>query len=177
VGHRIVRGTSAVVRRGPTRDTVWFFFPVAELAMTAAGGSLFYGLNAAALALRPFTVIRSRFEFMVRSDQIAASETQAAAFGFCIVTDQARAAGVASIPTPITEMGSDVWFLHKLMFNRFSFITGSGFANVASSWSVDSRAMRKVAIGEDIVGVGEGEFTVGAGVTLTVGGRMLVKIA
>ena len=62
----------AVQRRsragGPKRQTSWFQFQQNEATLTAVGGFIFYSLNAAALAFRPFTVVRSHFELMLRSD-------------------------------------------------------------------------------------------------------------
>ena len=63
------------VRSGSKRKTLWLEFqPV--LATTDAAGEavLVFSLNAAALALRPFTIVRTHFEVMVTSDQAAAVE-------------------------------------------------------------------------------------------------------
>ena len=75
------------------------------------------------------------------------------AIGFAIVTSAAAAAGVASIPTPITEAGWDGWFLHRYFDVRTgtSAADGSGFARL----ELDSKAMRKVNEDEAIVMVSE----------------------
>ena len=68
-------------------------------------------LNAAALALRPFTVVRTRANLIIRSDQQAASELFEVAYGETVVSEQASAAGVVSVPTPVTEDASD-WHVY-----------------------------------------------------------------
>ena len=102
-----VRGAAAISQK---RLTSWFQFVPTQVSLTAAGGTIIFSLNAAALALRPFTVVRTRFKYMVISDQAAAIEIQAGAIGMAVVSDQSVAVGVTAVPTPITDMGSDLWF-------------------------------------------------------------------
>lgn len=170
-------GTSrAVVRVGAKRETIWFSVSWAGNAMTALGGTIYNSLNAAALALRPFTVIRTRLLLQARSDQTAATEDFFGAFGMAVVSDQAVAAGVASIPTPITDLGSDLWFVHQM----FAGGVMAGGTPVEGNprvfqYTIDSKAMRRVDVGEDIVQVGEVDTGAGNGTFMAVGGRMLVK--
>ena len=161
-----------IVTRGAKRQTTWFQFVPTEVTMTATGGTIIFSLNAAALAMRPFTVVRSHFELMLRSDQAAAIEQQSAGFGIAVVSDEATAAGVASVPTPVTEMGSHLWFVHSVMFGQASTVTDR--AEPVQVKSIDSKAMRRVEVGSDIVVVGE-KGSVGGGLVLSVAGRMLVK--
>ena len=89
-----------------------------------------------------------------------------------MVSDQAVAVGVSAIPTPVTELSSDLWFVHQWIMNS----VGAGDVNniKGHQMSVDSRAMRKVEDGQDVVIVQETDLTgTGAGVILTVAGRML----
>ena len=165
----------ARVVKGPKRLTSWFQFQNNSATMTVTGGTVLFSLNAAALALRPFTVVRSHFEVMLSSDQAAAIETQFAAFGIAVVSDQASGAGVTALPTPFTDMASDLWFVHRNLMADESNLTDR--TRSSSKFSIDSKAMRKVDIGQDIVVVGE--FSSGAGgggVVLVVAGRMLVKV-
>ncbi len=170
---RMLAGPVAV--RGLRRKSVWFQFAPAVNTMTAAGGTIFFSLNAAALALRPFTVVRSHFELFVTSDQEAATEDQVIGAGIAVVSDQAVAVGVSAVPTPITEMGSDLWFVHRIAYAGFILVT-SGMAERGTRVSIDSKAMRKVGVGQDIVVVGEFSAA-GSGVQLFIGGRMLVKLS
>jgi len=172
MAHRVVQGRA----RAPKRLTSWFEFLPRTDALVAAGGTIIFTLNAAALLLRPFTIVRTRFLVSIVSDQLGADEKQIGAFGMAIVSDQAAAIGVTAIPTPITDMGSDLWFVHQMMYNDFLFISGVGVQSPADrTFEVDSKAMRKVDIGQDLVVVAE--ISGGsAGALFVTGGRMLVKV-
>ena len=175
MANRIVSPHRRFVGARPSRATVWLGFIPARVALTAAGGTVIFTLNAAALALRPFTVVRTRFALFIDSDQSAAAEQQVAGFGVAVVSEEAAAAGVASVPTPITEIPSDLWFVHRVLYSAQSASDAGGRGgNAGTDYIVDSKAMRKVSIGQDIVVVGEFS-AVGGGLRLTVGGRMLVK--
>jgi len=157
------------------RETIWLFFPFASNAVTASATAVQqYALNAAALALRPFTVVRTIFNWSVISDQSAASESYIGNFGLCVVSEQAAAIGITALPTPATDQGSDLWFLHKLWIGRFE-LTGSDVTTDQSSRDFESRAMRKVQDGEDIVGTVEAGIG-GSGCVVKTVGRMLVKL-
>ncbi len=171
------RSHSTVVRgvARPKRQTLWFFF--APAANTVSGGSavLTHSLNAAALALRPFTIVRSRIEIFIRSDQVAATEDQSAALGFAVVSDQASAIGVTAIPTPVTDMGSDLWFVHQNLFgSEFGDSAGGNGAARGRGWIVDSKAQRKVEDGQDVIAAVE-DAGLGGGTRIFMAGRVLIK--
>ena len=94
-----------------------------------------------------------------------------------VVSDQAETVGVTAIPTPITDIGSELWFVHQLMYNNISFGDATGFqsGNVAQ-YEVDSKAMRKVNGGQDVVLVGELSAAASDGFSFFAGGRMLIKV-
>ena len=145
--------------------------------MTATGGTILASLTAAELAMRPFTVVRSRILVGVTSDQAAVSENQVAGFGIAVVSDQANAIGVTAVPTPITDQGSDLFYSWTPLLASFAFITGAGFdAQFQTNYVVDSKAMRKVNEGQDMVQVVEGEFVLGSGTTITTMGLQLIKL-
>jgi len=62
-------------------------------------------------ALTAFTIIRTVGLIGVRSDQVAADEFILGAVGGMVVRETARAGGVGNVPTPITEVDDDGWFL------------------------------------------------------------------
>jgi len=131
-------------------------------------------LNAAALALRPFTIVRVRGYLHIRSDQAAAPETYGVGMGFAIVSDQAAAIGVTAVPTPVTDKASDLWFLYESMFGAtIGDVFAGNMANRGEGKEIDSKAMRKVDVGQDFVSVYENEIN---GVVATFTGRMLVKL-
>ncbi len=168
-------GAAAIAQK---RLTVWLSIPPVNNTVTATGGTISSSLNAAALALRPFTIVRTRYLLNVASDQEAATEGYSGALGLCVVSDQASAIGITAVPTPITDMGSDLWFLHQVWAARELHDTSAGLgANVGYTTEIDSKAMRKVDIGEDVLIVLESNVGVTGGGTIVVhGGRMLVKL-
>jgi len=74
------------------------------------------------------------------------------AFGMGKVTSAAAAAGVGSIPTPITEESWDGWLLHQY-FNVLRGVSDGGNGAGAMNLELDSKAMRKLSEDEAVVGV------------------------
>jgi len=164
----------APLRQGQRRQTQWIG-SVDETAFISVGaGNIdFQGLlGAGALALRPFTVVRVRGMLSLISDQVAAAEEPFGAWGLCVVTEQASAAGTASLPSPISEDFSDVWFAYQ--FGAAPINSAGVMASVATSY-FDSRAMRKVEEGQDIVSLFENAHAT-HGLKYVVKYRMLVKL-
>ena len=170
-----------VVRQGnrsPSRQVAWA--SLVSTSATAVPGSsavLLASFTSAALVdggLSPGTLIRVRGLLTVYSDQIAANEIWHGAIGLAVVSDAARAAGIASLPTPITEANTDFWQTWRPYGGRFSFITGAGFeAQGATNYEIDSKAMRKIKPGDAIVLVAEQGAAVGS--DLIVDMRLLFK--
>ena len=159
--------------RGSRCQTSWFQGDIAFITQASAGSTIVYSLNAAALALRPFTIVRTHIQFMLFSDQEAAVEQQVCAFGLAVVSDQATAVGVTAVPTPTTEASSDLWFMHKYMFADAVNLTDRAIPS--KIYTVDSKAMRRVDIGQDVVGVLE-RTSSGGGLILVTALRQLVKL-
>ena len=61
------------IRPAP-RTKMWIGDNVGTTVLTAATNTLVAGLNAAALLLRPFTILRTRIVIQYRSDQQAVTE-------------------------------------------------------------------------------------------------------
>ena len=159
--------------RGNRRETSWLDIPVASFSLGTATSVLNASLTAAELAKRPFTIVRTHLEIFFASDQVAASEIYSAGVGLCVVSDQALAIGVTAVLTPVTDLESDLWLLHKLMFGSFLLGDGTGFIESAGqSISIDSKAMRKVNGDQDVVLTFE---TGGSGMQFIVGGCLLIK--
>ena len=87
------------------------------------------------------------------SDQTVNDERPMGAFGMCVVSNEAFAAGVASMPGPFTDADSDLWFVHQFMFAAFEQSgTVDGFESAAGqSYAINSKAMRKVTDDERVV--------------------------
>ena len=153
------------------RLSTWFQGGPAETTVTT-GAVIIGSLNAVALALRPFTIVRTHVELALRSDQSAAIERQQAAYGIAVVSDQAVAVGVTAVPTPVTESASSLWFMHQYIFADESNLTDR--TRSQRNMTLDSKAMRKVEVGQDVVFVVE-KGADGGGFILTDGVRMLLK--
>ncbi len=162
-----------IVTRGPRRKTLWLQFQHTSTTNAGAAGTatIIYSLNAAALALWPFTIVRSHWAFYLSSDQAAAAESQSCLWGAAVVSDQAVAIGVTAVPTPNTDLGSSLWFAIKGMNANASNLTD--VTNGGQYFELDSKAMRKVDTGQDIVIVEENPST--PGYVLKAVGRILVK--
>ncbi len=171
-GHR-----SGFLQRGGVRrrESLWISIVTVEVTLGGAPTAvLLLALNAAALALRPFTIVRTRGVIFCRSDQTDNAETFIGDLGAAVVSDQAVAAGVTAVPTPLTDKGSDLWFLYEQLPSRQAGTTPTGLTqNVGVSKEFDSKAMRKVEQGQDVVFVGENEI---AGLNMIISGRMLIKL-
>jgi len=155
--------------------TSWRPMPYSFTAFTAGGGTILASLDAEELAKRPFTIIRTHLFWRIQTDQSIASENQFAGLGMCVVSEEAAAVGVTAVPTPITDLGSDLWFVHELMANQYQFLSGIGAGNVGIHSWIDSKAMRKVNDDQDALLVGEFDTALSDGFTLIVGGRLLIK--
>ena len=162
------------VSRGPRRKSIWLSFAPSEVTLGTGVEAIMFTLNAAALALRPFTIVRSHLEVMVRSDQSAAVETQICGVGLAVVSTEAVSVGITVVPSPITELGSSLWFVNKLLFGQENSLINLLLPQLIAS--IDSKAMRKVEVGSDIVVVAENQSLGGSGgAIVTLGGRILIK--
>ncbi len=123
----------------------------------------------------PVTVMRNRGMVSVRLQAYTADLTIAGAFGIGIVSAEAFAAGVASIPEPFNDGDWGGWFVWRSFFQRFEFDSAvdSTFP-AAMTLEVDSKGMRKVGSNEVLVQVAEsqtGAFALASGL------RTLIKNA
>ena len=88
------------------------------------------------------TIVRNRGLFTITSDQAAASETQRGVVGAVLVSDDAFAAGVGSMPAPISDPDQD-WLLYEPFSEQFLFGDGTGFNSDAERrYAYDSKAKR-----------------------------------
>jgi len=161
--------------RSQRRETVWI--GLSPLVDTASAASvLVSSLSATALALRPFTIVRTHIELMFDTDQAAASENQLGAIGLAVINAPAVVIGITAMPTPVTDLGSDLFFVHQAMVSHFEFGDLTGFNSQAGRrYTVDSKAMRKVNDDEDIAFTYEVSGG-GGGANLLSMGRMLLKL-
>ncbi len=174
MARRFTRGRG---RMGSPRLSAWIGV-TAVTSQLGGGGSiaaLINSFNAATLATRPFTIVRVRGFFGIRSDQISTDEDYDAALGYAVVTDQASAIGVTAVPTPHTDQSSDMFFVYEALMGRHRTQSAVGFEENALTWMhYDSKAMRKVNDDQDLVVVIESSaISVGTQVHHTA--RLLIK--
>ncbi len=175
MANRVIRNRS-FPQRSQRRLTAWVggVNEVTGLAF-APGAVVIASLNAAALAIRPWTIVRVRGGVFVISDQQAASELQFGAFGASVVSDQASAIGVTAVPTPITDDGSDLFFVYQSFVSSLVFGDATGITNEGQWYPIDSKAMRKVNDDQNVVITAELDAS-SSGVTLITAFRMLIKL-
>jgi len=172
----MARNRTRFVRGGrQVRETSWQQIATVETSLTGAPSVvLSHSASAALLALRPFTIVRVRGVLQCQSDQVIASESYGVGIGMAVVSDQAVAIGVTAVPTPVTDRGSDLWLLYESLFARFNFADGTGLIDPMGRFiQFDSKAMRKVEEGQDVIITQENELN---GCLTVVAGRMLVKL-
>jgi len=120
--------------------------------------------------------VRTQLECLIVSDQEAASEVQVVAIGGAIVSDQAVAIGVTAVPTPVTDIGSDLFFFYQMMMSSIVVGATPGSTTEDKTYSIDSRGMRKVDGDQDLIVVAEISSAIGSGATLFSAGRVLLKL-
>jgi len=130
------------LNRSPRRETSWGVGPGGTAATRFTASSVaFVGATITPLDFG-ITVVRTRgFLSAALIATAAAGEGFQGAFGIGFATAAAVAAGIASVPTPITEQGADSW----LYWSAFSLHSGDEAHAVTEEWRevVDSKAMRK----------------------------------
>ncbi len=161
------------VRPAP-KTKVWIGAGLAASNLAPSAETFLSSLNAAALALRPFTILRTRLDIFFTSDQSVASEVPAGVYGRIVVQEEAAAVGITALPGPIGQSDAD-WFVYEGMTTSFLFKSGVGIeAQMGVRYVVDSKAMRKVGSNETIAVVFE--LRTAAGGTINVEGRTLVQL-
>ena len=156
-GSRSFRGRTS----SPRRKTSWEESVGQSATQTSISASGKLLMAAGAVVLEDgITLVRTRGEFVAfLSASSAVTSGMFGALGIGVGTSTAFVAGAASLPGPITEMDWDGWLYHRIL----SFTSGVAIAgSVASDLNVmgtvlscirleiDSKAMRKLRIGDTI---------------------------
>ena len=185
MANRIVNRGSFRGRSGPRRETQWGGSTAGQTgrtALAAATAALFSRFSAAQFDVigSPLTTVRNHGQLSVESDQSVAGETVQGAIGLAIVSEPAAAAGIGSIPTPITESDWDGWLMWMPFSHTMQFVqqdaTGVQIVQPSNSiFNYDSKAMRKIQDQESLVFVIENENAT-AGLLFTWYSRTLFKL-
>ena len=162
---------SRFIRSAHKRRVAWEGAFGSSLA-SGAGSFVTTLISEAVLEARPApTLVRCRGEFWAKSQTSAVNARVTA--GIIVVTAKALAAGVASLPTPLTDVGSDWlwWDTYATAWQTGEPIETGGFRRV-----IDSKAMRKVGLNQVVVMVVEVTSISGTpSVDIVFGVRMLLK--
>ena len=170
----VSRKSGFIQRSGQMRrKTTWIGGAYANIVLASGIPQIVTSLGAAALALRPFTIVRTRGVLLIGTDQEAADEAQRVIYGEAVVSDEASAVGITAVPTPITESNSNLWFVYEPMAAFFRFGDATGWSQTQVISNLDSKAMRKVEVGQDILSIAE---NTGDGASLIAYSRTLVKL-
>ena len=173
---------------GSRRSTSWGSGPKTgtdglPVIISASGVQL--GGIVAAPSLEGLTVVRMRGEMLIRlTTGSSLDDGFFGAVGVAVFTDAAIAVGVSAVQSPIAEEGWDGWLWHRY-FNVFAGgVVGSGAATADNQGGesmtlrveVDSKAMRKLPVGNSVGVVWEATEQGGATVSWAFNSRLLDKL-
>jgi len=170
------RFTRGRFTRPAPKTKMWIGAGVGRTTIIASAKAVVGTLNAAALLLRPFTILRTRMVIGFTTDQEAADEGPFGAYAHLIVTDTAAALGVTAIPDPSDQVNPEAdWHVYQPVMTQFVTTAGGGISLTApNNWTVDSKAMRKVGPDDDIAIMFSEDGGVGA--FLWTYGRILIQL-
>ncbi len=152
---RLVRHTRS---SGPKRQVTWVA-PADQGFISVASNTkvLIATFDPAAASLIKPTLIRTRGAVSVIAESTAVDVEITGAYGLAIVSDQAVAAGIASIPGPFDDAEWDGWFVWRSFAMKIDSVTQTGVFRSSWTQEVDSKAMRKVTDNETCVVVAESQ--------------------
>jgi len=149
-------------------------------------GSAFLG-SAVAPTVDGLTLVRTRGQWSGYLESASAARSgYTGAFGIGVATTAAVTAGVASVPTPITEQSWDGWlYWSSLVLTASSVIDGSAAADhdlvnptmAAFREMIDSKAMRKLKEEDSLYAVVEVTLIGTSALVLRHDSRILLKLS
>ena len=173
---QVVRSRSRVIS-GKKRLVEWSICSVPTgFSNVAAGAKAIAVLvpTATLADVGPGTVVRTRGEVRIFSDQQIATENQIGAFGMGFVNEVAGALGITGLPGPASQCAWGGWFVHQFFSQQMLFATAAGLEdNRGERYQIDSKAMRKFAADENLVFMIENFGS--TGLEFGVSFRMLIK--
>ena len=136
---------------------------------------------AAAATVDGLTLVRMRGSLYIwLSTAAAAGDAMTGAVGIGITSTEGVAAGIASVPTPITEMNAETW----LWWENFAVrsVTDTEAINTGGIGGyripIDTKAMRKMNVGDTLYAAGEvGSETGTVTLSITLDTRALLLLS
>ena len=159
------RSFGRTMARGPRRKTSWSVGPETNIdgmpQGTITASSAVLATSSTVALLDGITLVRLRGEFSAWLITAGGnSEGFSGAFGIGKATAQAIAAGVLSVPTPLTDEDEELWIYHRyFQLNTADAIAAATAAQLqaqvhpmisAVRFEIDSKAMRKFDIGDGL---------------------------
>jgi len=166
---------------GSPRKTGWEDGPnTSTLTITANGSTLWTAGQVAAFDALTIVRMRGMLECHVATAASNGDGFQSVAVGIGKVANAAFVAGVASVPTPLSEGEWEGWLYHQHLGAMLGITTSPTFNNAGSGQIrqvIDSKAMRKIGSEEVIYGCIEVSGEIGAATLIFhANTRMLVKL-
>ena len=141
--------------RGPKRSTSWVGPADQGFIAVAAGAKQ---IISSLPVTTDITLVRSRGEVGIQP-QVNTDVIITGAYGMAVVTDQAFAAGVASLPGPLTDADWDGWAVWRSFAFQQVQLDATGTLLSTIRQEVDSKAMRKLTDNETLVVIAESQAT------------------
>ncbi len=135
-----------------SRLTQWLGPAFQGYVSVASGGAT---LISTATFEDPVTLMRSRGMVSITPTAVSADLDLVGAFGVGIVSAEAAAAGVASMPEPYSDSDWGGWVVWRSFAYHFEFATAAAVNYPRFDFEVDSKAMRKISASETIVTIAE----------------------
>ncbi len=144
--------------RTQKRQSTWIGQADQDVIAVGSGSSVIISsFSPSGAGLLHPTIARTRGIVYVAPQSFAADLGPGGAYGVCIVSDEAFAAGATSIPRPFTDSNWGGWFVWRSFRHQLEFGDNSGKMQWQGSTEVDSKAMRKVGDNETIVMMAESQ--------------------
>ena len=173
---RVLSRQTAVVRPA-RRQADWSQGPggVAATALTASGSAL---MGTGAQALEINTLVRTRgHALLYLTAATSTNDGFDGAIGICVVRSEAFAAGITAVPTPITDVDRNIWLWHQFFsLHGASATIDDALGSTTQRFEVDSKAMRKINVGDTITAVVEATEVGASSLQIRFNTRILVKL-
>ncbi len=134
--------------------------PAEQAFVSVAGGAsvIIGSFNPVASIMAHPTIVRTRGTVGVKPASFGADIGIIGAWGVGVVSDEAFAAGTASIPRPFEDADWNGWLAWGVFIQQLEFADATGrLYNAVTEYSVDSKAMRKIPPGNTLVEMAESQ--------------------
>ena len=148
---------------GPKRFTEWGSFIIDIRAVSLGNSTSLGNQSTGAVASERLTIVRMRGGGFVHLDAGAALDSMEVGLGLIVVPEEVAIAGVASAPTPLTDL--DAPWLWVEVFQLGPAVSGTDDGGDISRnfrFEIDSKAMRKFRTDEELLFVAESAILAGS---------------